>query len=581
VSIFHRFSFKPPLNLLGYRYFYIFIVLAVFGASICFSYIIYKSCLNDLNRHVISETNHIENVIVNVFDETANIMGNIISKSISQGNFKDLNTIEHILSHSSEIASKTKGIYSWSLFDWVAPDGNILINSQTGIQSNPKQNLPYTFNDLCKQHPNTLQLSHPTIGPTSGMWVIPAGMGVVDNTGKYIGLLDVGFNIAELNSSISRHLDDRNTSFIVLDKECRVVLQSANNAIDPKSSYYKDLLHNSLYFDKASGSLTKPIEYKSIKYTNYKRMEKYPYIILTGFENSVVYKEFQSRAIPQIIELLGMGIFCFLLLHFSRKHLLAISRSSHISKDHFLQRLTLEMQTSVGSILTTCDVLLRYYKGEIDVGINDQKKIELISLIQENALNFNNVTRNVLSLTYIDINNVIRDAILVPSHTVMIKSMVIKTDMQVYLPPIYADEIQIKQAIVGILSLFLEYNPNNTKITVSTLLRKFKNNRYLVIKFQDNGFNLNIDDIRRISERFDKVNNQTNGLDIEFTTIEKIIKLHHGKYYLINNWKSDKKGKTFVIILPYKHKDEFNNTKNQVPALPNNIITLAKKVTIS
>jgi signal transduction histidine kinase len=575
MSLFHRFSFKTPQNILGYRYFYIFIVAVVFISSVCFSYIIYKSCYNDLKRKVNSEANHINNVLEDIFDETANIMDYIIGKQIAQNNYNDLNTIANILANSSIIASKTKRMYSWSLFDWVSTDGKTVVNSQMGIMSSPIDNSRYTFNDVCREFPNTLQLSHPTIGHTSGMWVIPAGMGVVDKTRKYIGLLAVGFNVAELNTKIAGHLADGDTSFLVLDNEFRIILQSANNAIDPKSSYFKDLLHDTSYFTKKSGELTKPIEYKNLTYYHYKRMEKYPYIILTGFENSAIYREFQSQAIPQIAELLLMGIFCFLLLYFFRKRLLAMTQSSHIMRDQLLTRLNLEMQTTVGSILTICDVLLRYYKGEIDVGISPEKKIELVTQIQENARSFNDLTTSVLSLSYVDINNLIREGIVVVSHTSMIKNIIIKTSLQLCLPPLYADEVRIKQIVISILSLFLEYNPNNAKIKISTFTRSFKKNRYLVIKFQDDGFSLNIDDIRRISERFDTMKAETNGLNLEFTTVEKLIQSHHGKYYLYSHWKGDKKGKNFVIIIPYSTIE--NTSLSRLNSPQDNVIHLPKK----
>ena len=78
--------------------------------------------------------------------------------------------------------------------------------------------------------PWTLQLSHPVLGNPSGSWVIPAGTGIVNDGGKYLGSVVIGFNLPELESMVEQRLNDP-ISFIVLDEDMNIILQSQDNRL--------------------------------------------------------------------------------------------------------------------------------------------------------------------------------------------------------------------------------------------------------------------------------------------------------------------------------------------------------------
>jgi len=542
---------QPHKNEFRKNYFLAIIIVVCFFYSLLIVYIVYHSCRSSLEEHVIIEAQHINNTLTTILDETAFVM-TFVGKQIAQHEHANVKHISKILIDSSKIPYKNQPIYSWSLFDWVDPDGHMLVNSQIGITKSPYRKVFDSYVWKCSKNPWTLQLSPPTVGNTSGMWVIPTGMGVSDSTNKYLGALNVAFNVAELNSKIEQSLVDKSGSFLVLDENFRIVLQSTDNAINPKSSYYYDLLHDSNYLlIKSQGSLIKPIYYKDISYFQYIKMTKYPYIILTGFKKSVFIREFQSLIIPRIIEFIAMGCFCSCLLYFSRRKFLNLLSFSNQIKESFFHRVNLELYASLRYIINSSNILLRGLKNEIEIGMNKEEQIILISQIYDEAVKLNTLTIDVLDLSYINVNKAIVESITINTQTALIKNIKVKCSLASHLPPLYGDELRFRQIISGLLNLSLEYNPQKSTITLFSVSRKIKNKTFLIIKIEDNGFSLNIEDIRRISNN---ANNKKEGnrIHLDFSSIEKIIKLYYGKCSIYDKrHKGQMKGKIVSIIIPY------------------------------
>lgn len=528
------------------------IVMIVFQIlfSIFIYYFSHKSYYSRIQSQLVTDSNRIENVLQDAFTETYQVML-YVGKQISLYAEQDPQFIEKILVNSPEFVSNIKNFYPWSLFDWVDPKGYRIINSQIGrIPNGPmKVNDSYIF--TCPKHPWTLQVSHPTIGNTSGMWVIPTGLGVLNEKNEeYLGTLNVGINIAELNVKAQQVLPSKEISFIVLDDDFRIILQSANNALDPKSSYYRDILPSKSYFKEQQSHLSTPITYKDIKYTYYKKTKDFPYIILTGFDTKILQQDFLALLLPRLLELYGVGIFCLCLLYFLRKRLFTIGKNSENAKKTFLERLSSELKESVEKILAYSNTLIRHSGGQTSVVVTNERRNEFIERIYEEALKLSALTGTSVNYTYLPIQTLVKDSLEILIKKAIKMNFNIKTLLKPTLMPFYGDEFRLKQVIASLISLSMEYSPPNSTIKISATNQISNTGKdLLIITIEDNGFNLDAEDMMRLAEKFSYEKQDDLGIQLDFVTIENLIRPYNGTCYICNTLK----GKIIKLSLSYDH----------------------------
>lgn len=543
--------------------FYVFSI-SIFLFEIIFSIIIYyyvqHSYVARLKTQLVTETHRIENTLKDLFAETQQVM-TYVGKQIGLDGQNDPRFIEKILLNSCKITSR-KTVYSWSLFDWMNPDNQVIVNSQIGIVEHPSGKVQDPYIWKCRKFPWTLQFSHPNIGDTSGMWVIPAGIGVTNNKNEYLGTLNVGFNVAELNNKMQQLLAFKESSFIVLDEDLKVILQSADNAIDPKSSYYRDMLINNKYFIENKGYLKDSVSYKDIEYVYYKKMEEHPYYILTGFDKIIVQRMLWDLILPRLFELYGVGLFCLGLLYFLRRKMFNLVEASGSAKKTFSQRINKEMRDSISSILTHSNILIKYFMGESKIVVTKERQIEFIEKIYKEALDLYTMTSDILHRTYVDIKHLIETSIDLQIETAFEKDIRIKTYFNPALLPFYGDELRLKQIVASLISLAMEYSPKNSAIQISANIEIMNDNqRLLILEIVDNGFSLTAEDILRISESFSSDEEKEDFMAgrLEFGSIEKLIHLHEGTCHIYTN---EQKGKTVKVTLPYKTEVELKKDLN-------------------
>ncbi|MDA0902234.1 MAG: cache domain-containing protein [Proteobacteria bacterium] len=310
------FSGKTSLSK-EYTIFTAITIIVILSIAVVTIYMINKSYIGNNNRILVESADHIDDMIKDSFSYTNRITSHIGKRIASHGS-EDLDFIYELFLQESQ-DYKGEGLFSWSSFDWVDKNGLQRVNSKVGVRDNPPNMIDRKYTRLAPQFPWTLQISSPTIGNPSGSWVIPAGTGVVDNKGRYLGIVVVGFSVDRLSEKILNSIQTSdNVSFIVLDDSLNIILQSPNNNLIPDNNFYKNYLKHINPFSQQSGMLKDAIKVDDIFYSYYHKMDEYPYIILTGFNQKFISKEFSSIVLPRALELLVLTLFFMTILYFFR-----------------------------------------------------------------------------------------------------------------------------------------------------------------------------------------------------------------------------------------------------------------------
>ena len=295
---------------------------------LCHTGYIIQSSKHMLKTHLQEDANQIEQTLKKVFDDTSELMLSLSKQISTLKNKHKIKAIESVLNQNPEavyhmgtdtnstyaIDKSIESIYhgsvqklpSWRKLFWIPPHDNIILNSRL-VQEPQTINLSHRSYILeSRKNPWILHFSAPTIGFPTGLWEIPAGIGIVDQEGQYLGTLAVGFTIGELNLKLQQEALKHQSSFIVLDENYKVVLQSFDNSINLKASYYGDIL-NKFPLPLGNQGDIEAINYNGISYNHYKKVQIYPYIILTGFRENLFFWQIFESIFPRLIEIIIMG----------------------------------------------------------------------------------------------------------------------------------------------------------------------------------------------------------------------------------------------------------------------------------
>lgn len=404
--------------------------VAIFILLVSFFYTFYTWTVQQkqIKNSLCAEALHIEEVLKEIFEETSQLMTSVGRQILGlQSQEKDsLKAIELLLSKNPEAIyhigktlkekykvdktstivyhGEVKSFPSWRNLGWIPPHNLLIIAPQFGL---PPKTIDMSFRKYIwegQKRPWALHCSSPDIGIPSGLWEIPAGMGITNKDGQYLGTVSVGFTISELNAVLQEKISHDPISYIILDENYKIVLQSFDNAWDLKSAYYRTTHGKDSLFSGTHGNLTSPISYKGITYSYFQRMQDYPYIVLTGYRNDWFYRALFDLVFPRLIEFIGMGILCLILLYVFRLHIFIMSKSCEKEKEKFLSHI--------------------------------KNKTLFCPINQERILK-----PEFLDFSYIDVNKIINECIIIHSHKAFLKNIKIIKDssFKEILRPLYVN----------------------------------------------------------------------------------------------------------------------------------------------
>jgi hypothetical protein len=176
-----------------------------------------------------------------------------------------------------------ENLASWSTFSWADKNHKLVISSSIGIIKEPIDMSHRDYIPLTAKYPHHIHTGKPVIGAVSKLWAIPAGYGLVDQSGKYLGAVVTGVVIDGLKYRIANTITDPNIAFAIIDENGEILTKSDDFDLKKSKKFIK--------------KLRATIDQKTVKYGNgfYQKIDGYHYGIATFYKNSIAERSAKIR----------------------------------------------------------------------------------------------------------------------------------------------------------------------------------------------------------------------------------------------------------------------------------------------
>ncbi len=293
---------------------YVIVALTI----LCFASRSFDSYLERETMKMSTTAYEIEAGFTNTLDYTESVLNYINRKILISGGRKE--KIESILksfNSSDTDYNSVRDVLSTGMFFWIDSRKMLTISSEFGLVKMPVDVSGRDYLAQTEKTPWKIFTGVPTVGAASGQFVIPAGVGVVNNKGVYIGTVAIGFKVSDLAEIFSKLSRRSRTDFTILDGKNKILMESK-----------KDLLSEDRELLKVTGLVAKDkidaivLDYKIFSprnnYVISRNFEKYPYQVLVSLQNSAVTSGAINEIWPHLVELLIITIFFGTILYFIR-----------------------------------------------------------------------------------------------------------------------------------------------------------------------------------------------------------------------------------------------------------------------
>lgn len=225
-------------------------------------------------------------------------------------------------------------------------------------------------------------------------------------------------------------------------------------------------------------------------------------------------------------------------------------------KNDFISTVSHEIRTPLTAIKGWGETLINteetddeLQKKGLSVILNETTRL---SAMVEELLDFSRIQNGRLKLKNgtVDVIAEIQQAYLVYKQKADIENKTLTLDFdagQSYF--VSGDDDRICQVFVNILDNAIKYTDRGGIINIT--VEKYKN--YVRILFSDNGCGINSDDLRHVTDKFYKANNEVRGTGIGLAVVDEIVKLHNGKLHITSQ---PGQGTQVEVLLPLIEKED-------------------------
>ncbi len=233
-----------------------------------------------------------------------------------------------------------------------------------------------------------------------------------------------------------------------------------------------------------------------------------------------------------------------------REHELALAQEKNAFLTDFLSTISHDLKTPLTVIMTSLELLER----SPDEGYRE-KKIEQLKwqalLLDKYIQDMLTISRlehlPVLDAQPLNLNALIEEVLQSLRPRAENKQIICHFNPQPDLPPIVADDEQIRRMLTNLIENAINYTPAQGQVAVAT---RFDAGRVLV-EIADSGIGIKVEDIPHIFDRFYRAKDARSfarsGTGLGLAIVKKIVEMHAGRIDVVS---APGKGTTFRVLLP-------------------------------
>ena len=532
------------------------------------SYHIYNS--KKINSYY-SSAKVLDNQLYNTFNYVENV-ANSIALDISKLNNTNSPEVSKILLRYKNIVSKNSDLLSWSIFDFVDKNGEVIASTQDGIIKTKIQVLPSKrqWMDLAPKQPWTGHLSNLDYGMVSGEYIIPYGYGFTDKNGNFIGTVSMGINVKKLKTGLIEIINNPEIKFLVyrkdkLNNKLELILANIDEKLVTKKANDKVLRYSSKTGDQRINLIIDKIDFKYL----YNDLSS-KFIIVVGQDKELLNNELKNYIYPRIEQNIILVIFLLMIytilkrkvinpiLDLSRlskkiaegdkeveipqyyceevdylarqikkikkyigiEEIKEIAEKENISKTSFLLTVSNQLKNSISALYSIGEIIGN--KEGYDSLDEENKRyfLQEIRIQSKEALEFigdivdisQTETRNfrLEKLEESDIESLVKRSIKVIYDDTVKSNIQIGLDSEINLPKIRCDQKRIKQVLVNLLHNSIKYSKEHAKILIKIRkLEETDNGTKVSIVIQDNSLGMSaIETSRALNKSVEEFNPQ-------------------------------------------------------------------------
>jgi signal transduction histidine kinase/CheY-like chemotaxis protein len=240
-------------------------------------------------------------------------------------------------------------------------------------------------------------------------------------------------------------------------------------------------------------------------------------------------------------------------------------------KDEFLAVVSHELRTPLNSILGWADMLSR---GKLDDVLRDRalgtirKSAKRQAHLIDDLLDVARITSGKLQLerTFVDLRDIVRDALLVAQPSAADKNIRIEFDADPWIGKVYGDGSRLQQVASNLVSNAVKFTPANGAVHVQ--LRRAGTSGEMIVT--DTGQGIAPEFLPSVFEPFRQADGSTTrvhaGLGLGLSIVKNIIDAHGGTVSVHSAGVG--RGATFIVRLPIGMRDEPLSLESAVTDAP-------------
>lgn len=353
-----------------YYFFALFIPLLVMIISSLVVTTNYYNTKKIQERLFESESMKFENTLKESFDYAENFTY-LVAKKLLEVDLNNKQAIFEILSRNANTAKISQDNFSWTVFGFANTDDEITIDIINGVRDKTTK-VKRNYIKSSKAEPFKLFFDPPAKGLITKKWVIPAGLGIANDDGEYVGTIVLGLSISGLLKNIEKIFMDSQTEYVMIDSKANILFYSATGLAGTKEDQFKENINNinSHLKQNAKGQLIKlsdSLTINNINYTHKYKIRGTNYSVLFGVDEILFKKIFYQNILPHLIQTFAIClIVTFALFIFSKYIVFPLSRvtsyANHIAQGKHGLRLPRSSNNEIHTLTKQLAKVERYIK---------------------------------------------------------------------------------------------------------------------------------------------------------------------------------------------------------------------------